>query len=244
MIPTLFLLAVTITFRPAEPTVGDLVTVEAPPGTGQLALDPSPQFEEVSRKPNAIVIRSFEPKPLTLSGTAGQEHFSGIVIPIHSVLKKDDAMEPAPLAPPQPIAYPWGPFMAMGATAVAAILAWIGVFALARHIARASAPVPGLTPFERFRSEVAAARGHWAALADATRHYLASHGYGAELTTRELLGVLPDDIRAIAVEVLREGDLDKFSPWGSASPDFNAAATRALTLADYLEPKPEEEAAA
>ena len=83
-----------------------------------------------------------------------------------------------------------------------------------------------------------------AALADATRHYLASHGFGAELTTRELLGVLPDDIRAIAVDVLREGDLDKFSPWGSASPDFNAAAARALTLADYLEPKPEEEAAA
>lgn len=242
MIPILFL-AVTITFRPPNPTVGDLVTVEAPRASGPIALDPSLQFEEVSRLPNAIVIRTFEPKPLTLSGTAGKERFAGIVIPVHSVLKKGDAMEPAPLVPPRAIPYPRGPFIAIAAVALAAIAAWLATFAFARRIARATAPVPALTPVERFRAEVSAAAGHWAALADATRHYLAAHGYGAELTTRELLVVLPDDVRAIAAEVLREGDLDKFSPWGSADPDFNAAAARALTLPDLLEPRSEEVAA-
>lgn len=237
MIPIL-LLAVTITFRPANPTVGDLVTVEAPPQSGPVFLDPSPQFEVVSRKPNAVVIRTFQPKPLTLSGTAGGEHFAGVVVPVRSVLKQGDTMEPAPLLPPRTIPYPRGPFIAIGATALAAILAWLAVFAYARRLARANAPVPSLSPVERFRSEIAAAGGHWAALADATRHYLASHGFGAELTTRELLSVLPDEVRAIASEVLREGDLDKFSPWGSAAPDFSAAARRALTLPDYLEPKP------
>lgn len=243
MTSILFLLAVTITFRPVEPTVGDLVTVEAKQANGPIVLDPSPQFEVVSRRPGEVVIRSFEPKPLTLSGTAGTEHFSGVVIPMKSVLKKGDAMEPAPLAPPQTIPYPREPFIAIGATALAAILAWLAVFALARRLARQSAPIPALTALERFRADVSGARGHWAALADATRQYLAAHGYGAELTTRELLAVLPDDVRAIAVDVLREGDLDKFSPWGSASPDFNVTAARALTLADLLEPKPEEAAA-
>src|SRR4051812_38787296 len=142
MIPLLFLLGVTITFRPPDPTVGDLVTVEAPPGSGRIVLDPSPQFEEVSHPPNAVVIRTFEPKALTLSGSAGEENFSGIVIPVHSVLKKGDAMEPAPLVPPRPIPYPRAPFIAIGATALAALLAWVGVFALARRMARASAPVP------------------------------------------------------------------------------------------------------
>ena len=245
MIP-IFLLAVTITFRPPNPTVGDLVTVEVPPASGPVMLEPSPQYEIVSRRPNAIVIRTFDPRPLTLSGTAGNEHFAGIVIPVRSVLKQGDTMEPAPLLPPHSIAYPRGPFIAIGAVALAAILAWLAVFACARRLARATAPVPALSPVERFRAEIGAAAGHWAALADATRHYLASHGFGAELTTRELLAVLPEDIRPIASEVLREGDLDKFSPWGSAAPDFHATAARALTLIEILEPPPpaNEEAAA
>ena len=239
MIPTL-LLAATVTFRPPNPTVGDLVTIETPPASGPLALDPSPQFEEVSHRPDRIVIRTFEPKPVTLSGTAGKEHFAGIVIPVHSVLKKGDTLEPAPLVPPRAVPYPRGPFIAIGAVALAAIAAWLAAFALARRIARASAGVPQLTPVERFRVEVERANGHWAALADATRHYLASHGHGAELTTRELLARLDEDIRPIVAEVLREGDLDKFSPWGSAAPDFNATSARALTLVDLLEPKPAE----
>ena len=236
MIPTL-LLAVTVTFRPPNPTVGDLVTVETPAANGPIALDQSPQFEEVSHLPNAIVIRTFEPKPITLSGTAGIERFAGIVVPVHSVLKKGDTLEPAPLAPPRTIPYPRGPFIAIGSVALAAIAAWLAAFAFARRIARARDGLPQLSPVERFRAEVERAGGHWASLADATRHYLASHGYGAELTSRELLGRVREDIRPIVAEVLREGDLDKFSPWGSVAPDFNATAARALTLIDLLEPK-------
>jgi len=248
MIPTL-LLAVTITFRPPAPTVGDPITVETPKESAPLILDPSPRFEVVSQSPAAVVIRTFEPKPLTLAGTAGNESFAGVVIPIRSVLKENDAMEPAPLAPPKPVGYPRGPFIAIAATGLAAIAAWFAAFALAKRLARETAPVLVLLPAERFRAEVAAARAletgeHWAALADATRHYLASHGYGVELTTRELLSVVAEEIRAIAAEVLREGDLEKFSPWGSAAPDFQATVEHALTLADHLEPKAVVEAAA
>jgi hypothetical protein len=236
MIPIL-LLAVTITFRPSTPTVGDLITVQAAPQAARIVLDPSPQYEIVSRAPNAIMIRTFEAKPIVLSGRAGNEKFSGIVIPIRSVLKKNDAMEPAPLIPPRTIPYPRAPFIAITATALVAIAAWLALFFFARRRARKTTPVPLLSPVQRFRAEVAASKG-WAALADATRHYLAANGYGPELTTRELLSRAPEEIRPILLEVLREGDLDKFSPWGSAAPDFGATAARALTLADHLEPKP------
>ncbi|MGZ7033272.1 MAG: hypothetical protein ACXVIJ_15025, partial [Thermoanaerobaculia bacterium] len=239
MIPIL-LLAVTITFRPPTPTVGDLITVETPPQSAPLVLDPSPQYEIVSRLPSSVVIRTFEPKSVVLAGTAGKETFSGIVIPVRSVLQKNDAMEPAPLIPPRQIPYPRAPSIAIAVTALVAIAAWLAVFLLAKRLARARAPLPLLTPIERFRSEVNAATG-WAALADATRHYLAAHGYGPELTTRELLSRAPEEIRPVLIEVLREGDLDKFSPWGSAASDFSAASARALTLAELLEPKAEAE---
>ncbi len=242
MIPTL-LLAVTITFGPPTPTVGDLITVHSPPDAVPIVLDPSKQYEIVSRSPNAVVIRTFEPKSIVLSGSAGKEAFSGVVIPVRSVLNKNDAMEPAPLIPPRKLPYPRAPFIAIAATALVAIAAWMAVFFLAKRLTREAAPTPVLAPVERFRAEVAASKG-WAALADATRHYLAANGYGPELTTRELLSRAPEEIRPILAEVLREGDLDKFSPWGSAASDFEATAVRALTLADYLEPKLAVEAAA
>jgi hypothetical protein len=246
MIP-IFLLAVTITFRPPGPRVGDLITVEVPAQSGPVKLDPSPHFEVVSRSKNGVVIRTFEPKPLVLSGTAADERFERITIPIHSVLKKNDGMEPAPLRPPRKVGYPRGPFLAIGAAALAAIAAWAAVFLVARRQARAKMPLPVLSPVERFRAAVSAANESevkWAALADATRAYLAVHGYGAELTTRELLARAPEEIRGILAEVLRRGDLEKFSPWGAPAGDFNAVALHALSLPEYLEPKPVAEAAA
>jgi hypothetical protein len=86
----------------------------------------------------------------------------------------------------------------------------------------------------RFRNAVqAAARAprKWAALADATREYLAAAypELGLELTTAELLakgGGLTAAVRGI----LRQGDLEKFSPWGAEPADFNAAAEQALEL--------------
>jgi hypothetical protein len=87
----------------------------------------------------------------------------------------------------------------------------------------------------------------WARLADATREYLAAVDprLGLELTTREVLAQLsgaPAPSPVPAAEgggaplstisaILRQGDLEKFSPWGALPADFTALANRALDLA-------------
>ena len=48
-----------------------------------------------------------------------------------------------------------------------------------------------------------------------------------ELTTRELLARCDDPSVA---EILRQGDLQKFSPWGAAPGDFASLARRAMAL--------------
>ncbi|MGZ8853661.1 MAG: hypothetical protein ACXW2X_09705, partial [Thermoanaerobaculia bacterium] len=61
-------LIVTATFRPASPTVGDLITIDfAKP----VVLDRSDSYEIVSQKGTVVVVRSFEPKPFALNGVAG-----------------------------------------------------------------------------------------------------------------------------------------------------------------------------
>ena len=68
-----------------------------------------------------------------------------------------------------------------------------------------------------------------AELADAMRFHLATTDprLGLELTTRELLARCDDPTVA---EILRQGDLEKFSPWGAAPGDFHALARRGLAL--------------
>jgi hypothetical protein len=99
----------------------------------------------------------------------------------------------------------------------------------------------------RFRNAVrdaARAPRRWAALADATRAYIASAypGLGIELTTAELLarsGELAESLRPI----LQQGDLEKFSPWGPQPADFDAAAAKALELIVVPVPERDEVAA-
>jgi hypothetical protein len=153
------------------------------------------------------------------------------------VLQANDKLDPAPLKPPRTEKYPRAPFMAMAIAAAAAIAAWVAVILLARR--RTPMPAVVVDPTEQFRTGVAAARG-WADLADATRRYLAATDprLGSELTTRELLARNDDPTVA---EILRQGDLQKFSPWGAAPGDFAALARRALEL--IPEPAVEEKAA-
>jgi hypothetical protein len=111
------------------------------------------------------------------------------------------------------------PFLAIALAAWVALLAWTFVFILARR--RVTQPAIAIDPAEG----ISRARD-WAELADAVRRFLAATDprLGLELTTRELLARSDDPTVA---EVLRQGDLQKFSPWGAAPGDFDALRTRA-----------------
>jgi len=227
-----FALLAAITFTPARPTVGDPITVTFP---APVKVEPSKDYEVVSQRGNVIVVRTFEAKTFTLRTTGGEE----VLIPIHSVLAPNDKkLQPAPLKPPRAEEYPRAPFVAIGVAALAAVVAWIAVFVLARR--RIRKPEIVIHPAERFRASVATART-WADLADAVRRYLAATDprLGMELTTRELLARNGDPVVA---EALRQGDLEKFSPWGAMPGDFRALAERALSLIPP-EPPAEEKAA-
>ena len=265
MLALLLLTAIT-TFQPVRPTVGDPVTIDfAAPTT----VDASPDFEVVSRNGRQVVIRTFVPHAIAVTGKAADGPVS-VMIPIHSVLKPDDKLEPAPLKPPKVEPWPRLPFIVIGLAALCAIAAWTAVVLLARR--RKPKMVVVIVPAEQFRSRVlglrrAAIGMRWASLADAVRAYLASvrSDLGAELTTKELLarvgkgeqlgevageppaGQPPgrrryDGHDAVA-QILHQGDLEKFSPWGPAQADFDDAVNRALEIPLWIEPPPEPVAA-
>lgn len=248
----LFLLLVTATFRPPAPTVGDPITIEFP---APVVLDPSPAYEVVSGGTTTFIIRSFDPKPFALSGQMGNIRFRNLIVPMKSVLQPMDSMEPAPLRPPVSNEPSRVPLIAIAAAAAIAALAWAGVVLLARRLLPRAAEPP-MPPVEKFRAAVRALRsasgeGRWAGLADASRQYIAAmdSSLGEELTTSELLRAMEGRAGAptpLLAEILRQGDLEKFSPWGSPPGDFLALADRALAIPDFFEPPPpaEEEVAA
>jgi len=271
-----FFLSLITTFEPARPTIGDPITIQfAAPTTVQ----PSPDYEVVSQTGKTAVIRTFVPHTITVSGRSADGPVS-VMIPIHSVLKPDDKLEPAPLKPPRPEAWPRLPFVAIGIAALAAIAAWTAVVLLARR--RVPKPRIVVIPAEEFRSRVMAVRAdapmRWARLADAVRTYLAAvrDDLGAELTTSELLARIEEERRrpagwtaagpaaisgdageppavqppsrrryegdeaALIATILRQGDLEKFSPWGAPPADFDAIAKRALEIPAWAEPPDEQ----
>jgi len=60
-----------------------------------------------------------------------------------------------------------------------------------------------------------------------------------ELTTAQLLTHLRPEHVPLLTEILRQGDLEKFSPWGAPDDDFSDLARRALEIIDWLEPHEE-----
>ncbi len=240
------LLLVTATFRPSSPTVGDLVTIDF---QKPVVLDVSPAYEIVSQRGNRVVIRTFEAKPVALSGVTGGVHFANLMIPVRSVLKPKDKLDPAPLRPPVSIPWPRAPFLAIGIAAAAAALAWTAVVLLAKRRRRIVEIEPYVDPAERFRASIARLRENpaqtmrWAALADATRLFLSSLSphFGVELTTSQLLPRVDERHLALIGQILRQGDLEKFSPWGAPAADFDELAARAL---DLIPPPPREEESA
>lgn len=231
-----FLLLVTATFRPAQPTVGDLITIEF---QKPVVLDASPHYEIVSQSGNRVVVRTFEPKPFSLSGQTGDVRFRNLIVPMRSVLKPGDDLQPAPLKPPHAVEYPQLPRHAIGIAALVAAIAWLAAYLLARRHRGISAVERYVDPADRFRAQVAGSRG-WASLADATRLYLStlSPHLGRELTTSQILGRVDS---ALVATILHQGDFEKFSPWGAPPADFESIRRSALTL---IPPPAEEEQAA
>jgi hypothetical protein len=224
---------ISVTFHPAKPTVGDLISIDFP---RPVTLEASPSYEVVLHARQHYVIRTFEPKPIALSGIAGDVRFRNLVVPVRSVLGANESREvPSPLKPPHPLPSPSLPLILIAAALLAAIGAWTLVFfRRPRVVVR-----PVLTPADQFRVSVEQARKskqHWASLADALRAYLARRGYGAELTTSQLLPLLPHEHQLIA-DILRLGDYEKFSPWGAPQDDFEALASRVPAILEAYEPK-------
>ena len=110
-----------------------------------------------------------------------------------------------------------------GVAALLAIGAWTAVMMLARRAQAARKPKPAIPPEVRFRNGVAAAKS-WAQLADAVREYIGV----TTLTTTE---VLAWNSSALLDEILRQGDLEKFSPWGPRPGDLRELKRRALEVA-------------
>lgn len=231
------LAVVTATFQPPAPKVGDLITVEF---QAPVRLEQAAGVEIVRQDGRRAVLRTFQPKPFVLSGVTGSVQFTNLVIPVGSVLRKNDDLTPAPLVPPRKVAYPRAPFVAIAVAALCAVLAWAAVWwRLRRRREMVSAPV--LAPDERFRRAVlslrdAGAAQKWARLADETRIFLASTrpDLPTDLTTSELVPRL-DPGEDVVVEILRQGDLEKFSTRGPEPRDFHEVASRALLLAERVQ---------
>jgi hypothetical protein len=219
---SLLLLFVTATYRPTAPTVGDPITIDY---SRPVVVAPSPDFEIVSQQGSRVVVRTFDTKPITVHATATDgEEVGDVVIGMKSVLAPNDQLKPAPLQPPRELPTARLPYVAIGVTALAAALAWAAVYLLSRRTPKALVVV---APDARFRAAVAGAKS-WAALADATRVDLAATrpDLSLDLTTSEVLSREPR-----AATILRQGDLEKFSPWGPEALDFDAVARQALELA-------------
>ena len=220
----LVLAFVTATFSPAAPTVGDPITIVF---SEPVKVAPSPAYDVIAQQGRRVVVRTFVPKPFVIGG---------VTIPVRSVLKKNDDLQPAPLTPPRASAYPRAPFVAIAIAALLAAGAWLVVWLLAKRAVPIVEPV--IPASERYRGAVLALRENparadrWAALADATRAYLADvrAGLGSDLTTTELVPRLVERERVVA-DILRQGDMEKFSGEGAPPRDFDEVADRALELA-------------
>ncbi|HEY3055716.1 MAG TPA: hypothetical protein VGK31_07285 [Thermoanaerobaculia bacterium] len=238
-------LIITATLRPATPTVGDLITIDF---QQPVVLDPSSAYEIVSQHGSRVVVRTFEPKPFVISGVTGGVRFRNLRVPVRSVLKAKDKLDPAPLRPPVGLPFSSVPFALIAAAAAMAAASWIAVIMLARRREQIIEEEPLLDPAERFRLTIASLGDHphrWAALADATRLYLSSLSphFGVDLTTSQLLPRVDAQHVAVIAQILRQGDLEKFSPWGAPSADFDALAARALEMIPVAREEEEEQAA-
>ncbi|HUP65037.1 MAG TPA: hypothetical protein VM557_07140 [Thermoanaerobaculia bacterium] len=245
----LFLAAgIPVHVSPAAATVGDPIRVVfAGDAAGTVTLDPSEEYEVVDHLPDGVVIRSFKPGPITLSGTVaragGGYRFGPLELEIHSILGENDSLEPAPLRPPKslpPNRVAWG---AIGIAGLVAALLW---YAVARASAATAAPVMRKTaarpPSVELLGALDAAQSMDRAAAliavgAATRRFLArvEPSWSLDRTSKELKVELSnhglDGETLTTVDLaLMEADLEKFSPWGAPEIDRDELIARVRKL--------------
>ncbi len=242
------ILAASVFFRyePAAPTVGDPVRIEYEIEQGaRIVPEESGEYEIVSGDDRTIVVRSFRPGIFTVAGVVERdgvsEPFRGPEIEVRSVLGENDSLEPAPLKPPVVPPAERLPRIAIACAAAAAFLAWAAVLLWKGKVELESVPAPGFDAVFISRLEALRRRPFEqqavAEVAELTRDYLARRdpSLARELTTTELIARLQEspDARLIApvTDVLREGDLAKFSPWGSHFDSMSPLVDRAEELA-------------
>jgi hypothetical protein len=235
MIRLALTLAIAASLSPAQPKVGDRITITF---AAPVVLDASREYEVVARQGNVVVVRTFEPRPFALSGTIGAVRFRNLKVPMTSVLKQGDDLVPAPLAPPRPSEIAWLQWIAVTLGVLLALAALILLWLRLRRKKPEAEAVPQLSAEERFRAAVLALRQdpsrkeRWATLADETRRFLAATRpqLSGDLTTTELVPKLAEQERVVE-EILRQGDLEKFSRRGAMQREFDELADRALAIA-------------
>jgi len=244
----------TVTVSPALPTVGDLIHLHFPLENGEsVRLSASPDYEILSVVGNVATIRAFKPGAFRVAGAivtpAGIHSFQNLEVRITSVLAPGDSLEPAPLKPPITAAPPAIALPLIACSLVAALIAWtlLVLVSRRRRLDEDEEPAaPSLEPAQELRQalgEIAALEPRIAAakLAGATRRYLSriDPSYGRELTSRELLRVMEHTAARSAVDlvadILRQGDLAKFSLWSPDMAIIRDLAGRALELPGLFE---------
>src|SRR5207253_4830229 len=113
-----------------------------------VGLDPSPDYEVVSQSGKRVVVRTFRPRPFALSGRTEGVAFRNLIVPVRSVLKPKDDLQPAPLAPPRAEPYPRIASMLLAIAGALAALAWLAAWLVSkrRRDAEEQAMVPQLPP--------------------------------------------------------------------------------------------------
>lgn len=236
------LAALPVRYAPAQPTVGDVVTIEVPRHAASISeVSGGEVLPAVAGRMQVRMMRPGSQRvSFTVSGSPQRYAFELAVV---SVLTPDDKLQPAPLEAPRPLLFPRAATVALVAAVAAMFLSWgaLAYFARRRKEEQIDAPpVPLLPARDEFLSELRSLAGRTdraaaAILADATRRYLARTDatLTLEMTTSELLRRI-DRERELVAGILRTGDLAKFAPWPvAADPRLIADAAR---LVDAYEP--------
>lgn len=236
-----FLLLFTVPTRPAQPTIGDLVTIDFSQQGNAVFLDPLPPgVELVSKNETRITLRVFTTGTIRLGGVVNRgDHairFRNLPIEVKSVLRADDDLKPAPLVPPRPLPAQRLPWLMIAAAALLAAGAWMFLLTGRRGVAaRAKIVEDELLALLRSWPSEGVDDAFLAQLSDATKRYVSSRDprVAESMTTREILSRLGDERAAGALaDILQVGDQAKFAPWGAGTVDASLLREEAKTVAE------------
>lgn len=226
----LFFALLPLHVSPAQPTVGDLVTIRPDNPQQRISgVTKSDEYEVVSSAPSRIVIRSFAPGTHSLlfnvTEANGSTSLQRLDFQIVSVLPKNAPPKPAPLLPPLAPERNPAARIALISAAAMAVLAWGALILLARRRRDVVTRVPLVDPDVEFEQALAkidrmSGRAAASALADAVRRHAArtEARLSADLTTTEFLrtletGSAETEKTALIRTILLSGDMAKFAPW-------------------------------